>query len=102
MRQWSWSQERGTQGHGTGSLKAAREPHGLLPGPNVSRRRFVEFALAAVGGVTLSGLAPPEALADDRDDGLARARPCDGERLGPSARGGRAGRIITAEELGYE
>lgn len=69
-----------------------RNPASLEPGPNLSRRRFVELAVGAAAGVTLVGAGAPAVGARPKDGMAVRA--CDGQMAPERMRGD----AVTVEE----
>jgi hypothetical protein len=66
----------------------------VAQGPNLSRRAFVEIAVASAAGATLVGFTPNQAAASEivRQDG--NVPPCSGRGLG-----GWASEVIEYEDL---
>jgi hypothetical protein len=77
---------------------SAQDPASFAPGPNISRRRFVEIALGAVGGATLVGLRATPASAAEASARRPHVRACDGEAVPSEVAGGYAGEVIEPED----
>jgi hypothetical protein len=71
---WSWNLE---QDHPVRRMRR-EDAASMAPGPNLSRRAFVELAAASVAGASLVGLSATAAVASEAGPGLD----CVGHGLG--------------------